>query len=280
MFEPKISAADATATPDWQRYLVAQDWHRFTPADHRTWDRLTERQVRLLEGRIVSPFLAGWKRLGLYEPGIPELERLSDRMEAATGWRCVSVAGIVPDAEFFAMLADKRFPVGNFIRDGRHLDYLEEPDCFHDIFGHAPLIAYQPMARLMEAMGNLGVAACAAGHGDIISRLYWYTVEFGLVREKGQTRILGAGLASSFGEARRSLEDDVPRPLFTIEEAAATPYENDHFQPMYFVSSALDDVAAELEALDPGALLGLAAYRPIRKPAAAAPSDSTSDSAT
>lgn len=262
MFEPKISAKDAAATRDWQAYLVPQDWHRFTPADHRTWDRLTERQVKMLEGRIVSPFLDGWKRLGLYEPGIPELERLSDRLEAATGWRCVSVAGIVPDAEFFAMLADKRFPVGNFIRDGKHLDYLEEPDCFHDIFGHVPLIAHQPMARLMEAMGNLGVAACAAGHDDIISRLYWYTVEFGLVREKGETRILGAGLASSFGEAHRSLEDDVPRIDFTVEEAAATPYENNHFQPLYFVSSAMDAVAEELESLDLDDLSRLAKKEP------------------
>ena len=242
----------------WREHLVPQDWDRFTPEDHGVWDTLFARQVPYLGTRIVTPFLEGLGKLGLDEPGIPELERLSDRLEALTRWRLVSVAGIVPDDAFFAMLADRRFPIGNFIRSADSLDYLEEPDCFHDIFGHVPMLAHEPVARLMEAIGRLGVQAIAAGHGEIISRLYWHTVEFGLARENGEVKILGAGLASSFGEAHFALEADVPRPRFTVRDAAATDYRNDRFQPLYFVSESLERTAAELEALDLGGLAGLA----------------------
>jgi phenylalanine-4-hydroxylase len=162
----------------------------------------------------------------------------------------VSVPGLVPDAAFFAMLADKCFPIGNFIRSADSLDYLEEPDCFHDIFGHVPMLAHEPVARLMQALGRLGVEAIKAGHGETISRLYWHTVEFGLAREGDEVKILGAGLASSFGEAHFSLEAAVPRPRFTLRDAAATAYRSDAFQPLYFVSDSLERVAAELEALD------------------------------
>ncbi len=212
--------------------------------------QLFQRQVPYLGTRIVLPFLDGITKLGLDEPGIPDLDRLNSRLEPLTGWRCVSVPGLVPDDAFFSMLAERRFPIGNFIRSAESLDYLEEPDCFHDIFGHVPMLAHGPVARLMETMGRLGVQAVANGHGDTISRLYWHTVEFGLARECGEVKILGAGLASSFGEAHFAIEADVPRPRFTLSDAAATGYRSDAFQPLYFVSDSLDDVAAELEALD------------------------------
>ena len=245
-------------TPGWREHLVPQDWSHFTPEEHGVWDTLFARQVPYLGSRIVAPFLNGIGKLGLDEPGIPELERLSDRLDALNGWRLVSVPGIVPDEAFFAMLADKRFPIGNFIRSADSLDYLEEPDCFHDIFGHVPLLAHAPVARLMEALGRLGVEAIAAGHGEIMSRLYWHTVEFGLARDDGEVKILGAGLASSFGEAHFALEADVRRPRFTVLDAAATAYRNDRFQPLYFVSDSLEQTAAELEALDLDGLSGLA----------------------
>jgi phenylalanine-4-hydroxylase len=233
----------------WKGYLVPQDWHHFTPDEHGVWDTLFARQVPYLGTRIVTPFLEGIPRLGLDEPGIPELDRLNGRLETLTGWRCVSVPGLVPDDVFFAMLAERRFPIGNFIRSADSLDYLEEPDCFHDIFGHVPLLAHAPAARLMQALGRLGVEAINAGHGETISRLYWHTVEFGLAREGGEVKILGAGLASSFGEAHFAIEADVSRPRFTLREAAATAYRSDAFQPLYFVSDSLEGVASELEAL-------------------------------
>ena len=259
MFQPDfVQTADRRAA-GWRDYLVAQDWERFTAEEHGVWDRLFARQLPYLGKRIVTPFLEGIPALGLAEPGIPNLDILNERLEPLTGWRLVSVAGIVPDGAFFAMLAERRFPIGNFIRPARNLDYLEEPDCFHDIFGHVPMLANPNVARLMEALGGLGVAAIAAGQGETISRLYWHTVEFGLAREGRETKILGAGLASSFGEAHFALEADVPRPRFTVQAAAATPYRNDRFQPLYFVSDSLDHAAAELESLDLADLATLAA---------------------
>lgn len=250
MFQPDFTQTAERVPAGWRDYLVPQDWQHFTAAEHAVWDTLFARQVPYLGERIVTPFLEGIPRLGLDQPGIPDLERLNERLFALTGWRCVSVPRLVPDDAFFAMLADRAFPIGNFIRGADSLDYLEEPDCFHDIFGHVPLLAHEPVARLMEVMGRLGVEAVAAGLGDIISRLYWHTVEFGLAREGGEVKILGAGLASSFGEAHFSLEADVPRPRFTLRDAAACAYRSDAFQPLYFVSDSLERSAAELEALD------------------------------
>ena len=258
MFQPEFAQIADRQPAAWRDYLVAQDWAHFTAEEHGVWDLLFARQVPYLGTRIVTPFLDGIEALGLDEPGIPDLERLNARLERATGWRCVSVPGLVPDDAFFAMLAERRFPIGNFIRGADSLDYLEEPDCFHDIFGHVPLLAHGPVARLMQAMGRLGVAAVAAGLGDAISRLYWHTVEFGLAREKGEVKILGAGLASSFGEAHFALEAEVPRPRFTLKDAAATGYRSDAFQPLYFVSDSLEEAAAELEALDLDGLRRLA----------------------
>lgn len=255
MFKP--DPAPQADPADWRAFLVPQRWARFTPAEHGVWDTLLARQMPYLEGRIAAPFLDGVAALGLDQPGIPDLAVLNARLEPLTGWRCVSVPGLVPDDVFFAMLSERAFPIGNFIRGADSLDYLEQPDCFHDIFGHVPMLAQPSVARLMQALGRLGVEAIAAGHGDTIARLYWHTVEFGLVREGGATKILGAGLASSFGEAHYSLEDDLPRLRFTPELAAATPYRSDRFQPLYLVADSLEAVAAQLETLDLAGLTGL-----------------------
>ena len=174
---------------------MPQDWEHFTAEEHGVWDTLFARQVPYLGTRIVAPFLAGIPLLGLDAPGIPELDALNARLTPLTGWELVSVAGIVPDAAFFAMLAsgNSRSAISSARADS--LDYLEEPDCFHDIFGHVPMLASPAIGRLMEALGRLGVEAIAAGEGDAIARLYWHSVEFGLAREDGEVKILGAGLA-------------------------------------------------------------------------------------
>jgi phenylalanine-4-hydroxylase len=259
MFQPDLTETAERQPAAWRDYLVPQDWHHFTAEEHGVWDTLFARQLPYLGSRIVSQFLEGIPKLGLDQPGIPELGRLNERLERLTGWRCVSVPGLVPDDAFFAMLAERRFPIGNFIRSADSLDYLEEPDCFHDIFGHVPLLAHEPVARLMQALGRLGVATVAGGLGDTISRLYWHTVEFGLAREDDEVKILGAGLASSFGEAHFAIEADVPRPRFTLCDAAATAYRSDAFQPLYFVSDSLESSAAALESLDLAGLKRLAA---------------------
>ena len=257
MFQPEFASAEPHSD-DWRGYVVPQDWGHFTADEHGVWDILFARQVPYLGTQIVSPFLEGIPKLGLDAPGIPELGALNAKLTPLSGWSLVPVAGIVPDAAFFAMLSERKFPIGNFIRSADSLDYLEEPDCFHDIFGHVPMLASPAIGRLMEALGKLGVEAIAAGAGDAIARLYWHSVEFGLAREGGEVKILGAGLASSFGEAHVALEADLPRPRFTLRDAANTPYRNDRFQPLYFVADSLDDVATELEALDLAGLKALA----------------------
>jgi phenylalanine-4-hydroxylase len=170
----------------------------------------------------------------------------------------VAVPGLVPDDIFFAMLSERVFPVGNFIRTRQQLDYLEAPDCFHDMFGHIPMLAHHDFAEMVEHVGRLGVAAIAAGEGDRVARIYWHSVEFGLAREGGELKILGAGLASSFGEAHFSLESEqVERLPFSVERAVHTPYKHDAFQPLYLVSETLERTIAEVRALTAEALLAL-----------------------
>ncbi len=232
----------------WQDYVIPQEWAHFTPKDHRVWDILFARQVAALGDRIVKPFRDGLDLLALSHPGVPDLAELNARLEPRTGWRTVAVPGLVPDAIFFAMLADRIFPIGNFIRTYEQLDYLDEPDLFHDIFGHVPMLSDPRMATMMERMGHLGVAAIARGEGERMARIYWYSVEFGLAREDGKIKIFGAGLASSFGEFGKALSGEgVEHRIFSIEEAASTPYENDHMQPLYFINDGVEAVAQAID---------------------------------
>jgi phenylalanine-4-hydroxylase len=252
----------ATATKErpqgWQDYVVPQNWESFSDDDHAVWDLLFARQVELLGTRVVTPFLDGIDLLRLSHPGVPDLAELNAILQPRTGWTTVAVTGLVPDDIFFAMLSERVFPVGNFIRKREELDYLEEPDCFHDLFGHIPMLAHHDFAEMARHVGELGAAAIAAGEGDRASRIYWHSVEFGLTREGGELKILGAGLASSFGEAHFSLESDaVERLPFSIPRAVNTPYKNDAFQPRYLVSESLEKTIADVLALTPEALLAL-----------------------
>jgi len=238
----------------WEDYVVPQCWESFTAEDHAVWDLLFSRQVGLLGTRVVSPFLDGIDLLRLSHPGVPDVEGLNAILTPRTGWRVVAVPGLVPDEAFFAMLSQRVFPVGNFIRTRDQLDYLEAPDCFHDMFGHIPMLAHHDFGEMVEHVGRLGLAAIAADEGDRVARIYWHSVEFGLGQECGAVKILGAGLASSFGEAHFSLESDaVERLPFSVERAVATSYKHDAFQPRYLVSASLDRTIAEI--------LGLTAER-------------------
>ena len=242
----------------WRDYVVPQCWEEFTAEDHAVWDLLFERQVKLLGTRVVSPFLEGIDLLRLGHPGIPELAELNAILEPRTGWRTVAVPGLVPDDIFFAMLSERVFPVGNFIRTRDQLDYLEAPDCFHDMFGHIPMLAHHDYAEMVEHVGHLGLAAVATGQGYRVARIYWHSVEFGLAKEAGELKILGAGLASSFGESHFSLESDaVERLPFSVERAVRTDYRHDAFQPRYLVSGSLDSTIAEVLKLTPEGLLAL-----------------------
>ena len=242
----------------WEDYDVPQCWESFTPEDHAVWDLLFMRQVKLLGSRVVSAFFDGIDLLKLSHPGVPDVEGLNAILEPRTGWRTVAVPGLVPDDIFFAMLSQRVFPVGNFIRTREQLDYLEAPDCFHDMFGHIPMLAHHDFAEMVEHVGRLGTAAIQAGEGHRVARIYWHSVEFGLAKEGNELKILGAGLASSFGEAHFSLEsDEVERLPFSVERAVHTPYRHDAFQPRYLVLSSLDQTIRDVLALSEEELLAV-----------------------
>jgi phenylalanine-4-hydroxylase len=228
------------AAQDW---TVPQRWDSYTPEDHATWDTLFERQARLLPGRVTPLFLEGLDMLRLSKPGIPDFEELSERLMKATGWQVVAVPGLVPDSVFFDHLANRRFVAGNFIRRPDQLDYLQEPDIFHDVFGHVPLLTHPVFADYMQAYGRGGQRAAASGAIAKLARLYWYTVEFGLVRAGDDLQLYGAGIVSSFSESRFALEDPSPnRIALDLRRVMRTRYRIDDFQQTYFVIDSFEDL--------------------------------------
>ena len=225
------------AASDW---TIAQNWDAFSADEHAMWDRLFARQSDMLPGRASEAFLRGIDVLRLEKPGIPDYRELNARLMAATGWQVVAVPGLVPDAVFFDHLANRRFPAGNFIRTPDQLDYLEEPDVFHDVFGHVPMLADPVFADYMVAYGEGGLRSLKYDALKQLARLYWYTVEFGLIREDGDLRIYGAGIVSSYAESMFALDSDSPNRIgFDLARVMRTDYRIDDFQQNYFVIDSL-----------------------------------------
>ena len=225
------------AASDW---TIPQGWERYTPAEHATWVTLYERQAAILPGRACDAFLRGLDALDLHGRGIPDFEALSQRLRALTGWTVVAVPGLVPDEVFFEHLANRRFPAGNFIRRPDQLDYLQEPDVFHDVFGHVPMLTDPTFADYMQAYGQGGLRALGLGQLHNLARLYWYTVEFGLLQTPSGLRIYGAGIVSSRAESVFALEDPSPTRIgFDLERVMRTPYRIDDFQQVYFAVPSL-----------------------------------------
>ena len=224
-------------------YTVDQNWEHFTPEEHDRWDRLYARQNALLPGRACKEFMEGIEKLELSKSGIPNFDDLSDRLEKLTGWRVVAVPDLVPDEVFFDHLANRRFPAGNFIRSEEQLDYLQEPDVFHDVYGHVPLLANPVFADYMEAYGKGGQRAMGQGVLKNLARLYWYTVEFGLIKTDEGMRIYGAGILSSKSESIYCLEDDSPnRIMFDLKRLMQTDYIIDDFQQTYWVINSFEEL--------------------------------------
>ncbi|MES1973161.1 MAG: phenylalanine 4-monooxygenase [Pseudomonadota bacterium] len=228
------------AAPDW---TVPQDWAHYTAEEHAVWDMLFERQARLLPGRASEAWLRGLDVLKLSRSGIPDFEELSERLMRLTGWQVVAVPGLVPDHVFFDHMANRRFVAGNFIRRPDQLDYLQEPDVFHDVFGHVPMLADPVFADYLAAYGRGGQRALELGALTHLSRLYWYTVEFGLVAEPAGLRIYGSGIVSSFAESRFALDDPSPnRIAFDMKRVMRTEYRIDDFQQNYFVIPSFEEL--------------------------------------
>ena len=237
-----LAAGDAQR-PERADWTIAQGWESYTAQEHGVWKTLFERQSRLLIGRACDEFVSGMAELPIGADKIPDFRRLSDTLLRRTGWQVVAVPGLVPDEVFFEHLANRRFPAGQFIRLPHQLDYLEEPDVFHDVFGHVPMLMNPAIADYIQAYGVGGLRAQKLGVLDKLARVYWYTVEFGLVRQKDGLRIYGAGIASSAAESVFALEDPSPNRIrFDLERVMRTNYRIDDFQETYFVIDSLDEL--------------------------------------
>jgi phenylalanine-4-hydroxylase len=228
------------AANDW---TIPQGWSRYTADEHGMWDRLFDRQAKVLRGRVTPDFLAGLNVLRMSKPGIPDFEVLSERLRKLTGWSVVAVPGLVPDDVFFEHLANRRFVSGNFIRKPHEIDYLQEPDVFHDVFGHVPLLANPVFADYMQAYGEGGLRSLEFGSLHRLARLYWYTVEFGLLRAGANLQLYGAGIVSSYSESVFALEDTSPNRIgFDLKRVMRTKYRIDDYQQTYFVIDSFEDL--------------------------------------
>ena len=233
-------------------YTIPQDHAAYSDAEHERWRRLYERQVGLAEKHAARAFRDGLARLDC-AGGIPDFEQASAILTQATGWRIVAVPGFIPDEMFFDHLANRRFPVTRWIREEHELDYLVEPDVFHDFFGHVPMLLDPTFADFMAAYGAAGERARAMDAVPMLARIYWYTVEFGLIEEEGGLRAYGAGIVSSAGETVFSTTDpDVLRLRFDPERIMRTAYAIDDFQSTYFVIDDLQQLITGLVDLDFG----------------------------
>jgi phenylalanine-4-hydroxylase len=260
----------AAAGPD---FTLPQDWAAYGPADHATWRRLFARQAALLPDHAAAAFRDGLARLD-FAGGVPDLAAASVRLRAATGFTLVAVPGLIPDDAFFAHLAARRFPVTRWIRRPEELDYIVEPDIFHDAFGHVPLLTQPHFADFLEAYGRLGEPAARIGALKPLARLYWHMVEFGLIREGGAIRAYGAGILSSSAETRHATRGTAPRRLrFEAGRVLRSDYFIDDLQPTYFV---IEDYAELFGAMrDLPALLAAARDADPIPPGAATPGDQT-----
>ena len=228
------------AAADW---TIDQDWRGYSDAEHAVWITLYGRQTNLLTGRACDEFLHGLAALDLHRAGIPDFDRINAELKRLTGWQVVAVPGLVPDEVFFDHLANRRFPAGRFIRKPEQLDYLQEPDVFHDVFGHVPMLTDPVFADYMQAYGRGGLRALQLGRLHNLARLYWYTVEFGLLQTPAGVRLLGAGIVSSHAESIFALDDPSPNRLgFELERVMRTPYRIDDFQQVYFVVPSLQSL--------------------------------------
>jgi phenylalanine-4-hydroxylase len=236
---PDLRGDYSHVAPD---YTIAQDWRRYTPAEHDLWRRLYARQARLMRRYAAPEFFAGVYALDAGN-GIPRLDKASKRLTAVTGWRLVAVPGLIPETDFFAHLAQRQFPVTEWIRRPDEIDYLVEPDIFHDFFGHVPLLFNPVFADYMQVYGEKGAEAARFGCSPILTRLYWYMVEFGLIRTPAGVKAYGAGMLSSAAETRFSIEDASPNRIgFDLERVMRTTYRIDDFQETYFVLDGFEQL--------------------------------------
>jgi phenylalanine-4-hydroxylase len=234
--------------------FITQDYNAYTEENHQAWATLCERRMAAVPGTACEAFLRGLALLDLDLKRVPRLSDINDRLSPLTGFRAVAVPGYVPARDFFDCLAQRRFPTTITVRPLEKLDYRPEPDIFHDVFGHVPLHTNPYLADFLQRFGQAGLAAETEEELTGLSRLFWFTVEFGLIREAGQIRLFGSGLMSSVGESAHALTDAVEKRDFDLHAVMRQPFEIDHYQPLLFVIDSfeqlyhvMDERARELE---------------------------------
>jgi len=224
-------------------HTIDQCWDEYSAEEHGVWRALYDRQMKVLQGRAANEHFQGLELLGMDRDEIPDFRRMNEKLMKLTGWQVVAVHGLIPNQEFFDHLANRRFVAGRFIRDADKLDYLPEPDIFHDVFGHVPLLTQPVFADYMQAYGEGGFKAMKHDMIDTLTRLYWYTVEFGLINTADGLRIYGAGIVSSQSESRFALEGRSPNRIhFDLERIMRTDYRYDDFQQTYFVINSYEEL--------------------------------------
>ncbi|SIQ26510.1 phenylalanine 4-monooxygenase [Solilutibacter tolerans] len=236
---------DKGKVPVYATGIIDQPWEGYSETDHDVWRMLYQRQRELLVGRASDEFLVAQDAMGMTPDRIPKFADLNAVLKAATGWEIIGVEGLLPELDFFDHLANRRFPVTWWIRRPDQLDYIEEPDLFHDLFGHVPLLMVPVFADYMAAYGRGGVKAHGINPDALVhlTRLYWYTVEFGLIQQKDGLRIYGSGIVSSKGESIYSLESDSPNRVgFDLERIMRTRYRIDSYQKTYFVIDSFEQL--------------------------------------
>jgi len=240
--------------------MLAQDYAAYTADDQWVWRTLFERQMQVLPTVASRRFLEGLPRVDFRAAKIPDFAEVNPLLDQTTGWTLVAVPGIVDDRTFFELLAARRFPATTWLRTPAQLDYLEEPDMFHDVFAHVPLLTDRFFADFLQAVGTLALRHLHDAHAvELLSRLYWFTVEFGLINEDDRLRIYGAGILSSAGETKFCLSDEPTRRPFDVADILATPYVKDRMQDVYFVIDSYEQLAASVPALEVELLRLLAA---------------------
>lgn len=253
---------------------MPQNWEGFTAEEHRVWDQLLAKTSGALGGLASRAFLEGLDILQLSKPGIPDYRELNARLKATTGWEVVAVPGWIPNEPFFTHLANKRFPAANFLRAGHNMDYNEEPDMFHDLFGHVPTLTDPVFSDFLVAYGEAGLRAEKLGAADYLGRLWLYTVEFGLVVENDALRAYGGGLLSSLAETVSAVTSPSARRLrLDIPRVMRTKYHFDKFQDVYFVVDSFQDLLRLTEETQFAEVYARIAQLPDLDPLADTPED-------
>jgi len=235
----------------YESVLADQNWHNYTDEEHETWSILYNRQMEVLKPRVCAEYLEGLALLGFTPNCIPKFKEVNERLRAITGWEVVATTGLVKSKAFFDMLKDRKFPSGFFIRTREQLDYLEEPDIMHDLFGHIPLLTNQAYAEYMYEYGKGGARALEYKTTKNLARLNWWTIEFGLIRCGEALKIYGAGLASSLGEAKYVLDDPSAHHIqFNLERCMRTRVYINDMQPCYFVIDSFEQLFEEAVTTD------------------------------